>query len=100
MSAPVSISVAPTGKFLLALGLLFPALGHAVDPSTQWGQWRGPQATGVAPKANPPIEWSETKNIRWKTGVPGLGHSSPVVWDELVFVTTAEKKGCKNRSTV
>ncbi len=95
MDAPVSISVAPTGKFLLALGLLFPALGQAVDPSTQWGQWRGPQATGVAPKANPPIEWSEKKNIRWKIRVPGLGHSSPVVWDDLVFVTTAEKKGMR-----
>ena len=93
MNAPASISVAPPGKFLLALGLLFPALGHAGDPSTQWGQWRGPQATGVAPKANPPVEWSEKKNIRWKARVPGLGHSSPVVWDDLVFVTTAEKKG-------
>ena len=69
------------------------ALGQALDPLAQWGQWRGPLGTGVAPKADPPVEWSETKNIRWKTKLPGLGHSSPVVWGGLVFVTTAEMTG-------
>lgn len=68
-------------------------LGQAVDPLGQWGQWRGPLATGAAPRATPPVEWSETKNIRWKTKLPGLGHSSPVVWGGLVFVTTAERVG-------
>jgi outer membrane protein assembly factor BamB len=54
-----------------------------------WPQWRGPHATGVAPHGDPPVEWSETKNIRWKTAIPGRGHSSPVIWEDLVFVTTA-----------
>ncbi|HEY4263572.1 MAG TPA: hypothetical protein VGM98_25640, partial [Schlesneria sp.] len=36
-----------------------------------WHQWRGPDATGVATNANPPIEWSQTKNIKWKTEIPG-----------------------------
>ena len=62
---------------------------------TQWGQWRGPWATGFAPKGNPPTEWSEKKNIRWKVALPGLGHSSPVVWVNLVFVTTAVPQGDK-----
>jgi outer membrane protein assembly factor BamB len=74
-------------------------LGQAVNPLAQWGQWRGPLATGAAPKADPPVEWSETKNIRWKTELPGLGHSSPVVWGGLVFVTTAEMTGAKKPFT-
>ena len=58
-----------------------------------WPQWRGPLATGEAPLANPPLEWSEEKNVRWKVEVPGRGQSSPVVWNDLVFVTTAVPVG-------
>lgn len=54
-----------------------------------WPQWRGPHATGVAPQANPPIEWSENKNIRWKIEIFGRGHASPIVWQNQVFVLTA-----------
>jgi outer membrane protein assembly factor BamB len=43
----------------------------------------------VAPDARPPVEWSETKNIRWKTALPGKGHSTPIVWGERIFLTTA-----------
>ena len=89
-------------SLLVAFGLIVAtagALGQAVNPLAQWGQWRGPLATGAAPKADPPVEWSETKNIRWKTKLPGLGHSSPVVWGSLVFVTTAEMTGAKKPFT-
>jgi outer membrane protein assembly factor BamB len=58
-----------------------------------WPQWRGPLATGEGPLANPPLEWSEEKNVRWKVEVPGHGSSSPVVWNDLVFVTTAVPVG-------
>ena len=61
----------------------------AQNSRTQWGQWRGPLGTGESPSANPPVRWSETENVRWKTQIPGLGHSSPVVWKQTVFVTTA-----------
>ncbi len=54
-----------------------------------WPQWRGPLGTGVAPDANPPVEWSESKNIRWKIALPGSGHSTPVVWGDRLFITTA-----------
>ncbi len=54
-----------------------------------WPAWRGPNATGVAPHGDPPIEWNENQNIRWKLSIPGKGHSSPIVWEDLVFVTTA-----------
>jgi outer membrane protein assembly factor BamB len=59
----------------------------------QWAQWRGPEFTGVSATANPPLEWSETKNVRWKVEIPGRGHSSPVVWNDRLFVTTAVPVG-------
>src|SRR5262245_43655018 len=68
--------------------------GKASSPS-RWNQWRGPSGTGVASNAKPPVEWSSTKNIRWKTELPGKGHSSPVLWDDLLFVTAAVPVGPK-----
>ena len=62
------------------------------DLERNWPQWRGPLGTGEAPHAKPPLEWSETKNLRWKTPIPGLGKSTPVVWNDLVFVTSAIPK--------
>jgi outer membrane protein assembly factor BamB len=56
---------------------------------TNWHQWRGPLACGVAPEGDPPVEWSEQKNVPWKTPLPGDGSSSPIVWRDRVFVTTA-----------
>ena len=61
----------------------------APEAERYWGQWRGPLATGVSETANPPIRWSETENIRWKVEIPGRGSSSPVVWGDRVFVTSA-----------
>jgi outer membrane protein assembly factor BamB len=58
-----------------------------------WPQWRGPLGTGVAPHADPPVEWSETKNIRWKIALPGKGHSTPIVWGDRVYLTTAVPYG-------
>jgi hypothetical protein len=63
--------------------------------SHHWPQWRGPLETGVAPNANPPTEWSEEKNIRWKTPLPGRGHSTPIVWGDRIFLTTAIPYGEK-----
>jgi outer membrane protein assembly factor BamB len=57
-----------------------------------WPQWRGPLGTGEAPHAKPPVEWNQTKNVRWKVPLPGLGKSTPVVWNDLVLVTTAVPK--------
>ena len=62
-----------------------------------WAQWRGPHATGVSTTANPPLEWSETKNIKWKVEIPGRGHASPVVWGDRVFVLTAVPVGVAGR---
>jgi outer membrane protein assembly factor BamB len=54
----------------------------------QWPQWRGPGGSGVA-EAAVPDRWSPDSNIAWKTEIPGRGHSSPVVWGDRVFLTTA-----------
>ncbi len=54
-----------------------------------WPQWRGPKASGVSLSANPPTEWSETKNVRWKVELPGRGASTPVIWGDRVYVSTA-----------
>ncbi len=61
----------------------------------QWGQWRGPLGTGESPTATPPTQWGEEENLRWKTSIPGLGHSTPVVWDGTVFLTSAVAVGTK-----
>ena len=67
----------------------------AADPVAErfWPQWRGPYASGVSRSANPALEWSETKNIRWKTEIPGRGSASPIVWGERLFVVTAIPMG-------
>ena len=58
-----------------------------------WPQWRGPLADGVAPQSNPPVDWNEKKNIRWKIALPGKGHSSPIVFGDRVYVMTAAPVG-------
>ena len=58
-----------------------------------WPQWRGPQMTGVSRTAQPPTEWSETKNVRWKIEIPGRGSASPVVWGDRVYLLTAVPVG-------
>src|SRR5262245_37013903 len=67
----------------------------AANPEAEkyWPQWRGPQATGVAVNGNPPVAWSETKNVRWKVEIPGRGSSSPVVWGDRLFLLTAVPAG-------
>lgn len=54
-----------------------------------WSQWRGPLGTGAAVKGNPPTEFSESKNLKWKTTIPGKGHSTPIVWEDKIVVLTA-----------
>ena len=60
-----------------------------------WPQWRGPNGTGVSETSQPPIHWSPTENVVWKTPIPGKGHSTPVVWGKAIFVTTATPIGEK-----
>jgi outer membrane protein assembly factor BamB len=54
-----------------------------------WPAWRGPRGDGSSLEANAPTQWSPTRNITWKTTVPGVGHSSPIVWGDQIFTATA-----------
>jgi outer membrane protein assembly factor BamB len=65
--------------------LLFTALASSSD---QWPQFRGPQSTGVSDDPNLPDTWSTTRNVIWKTEIPGSGWSSPVVWGDRIFLTS------------
>ena len=58
-----------------------------------WPRWRGPSGQGVATGGGYPDTWSATENVLWKTPVPGSGNSSPIVWGDRVFVTTAYEGG-------
>lgn len=70
-------------RIVLWLGIPLVLLGG------NWPQWRGPNSSGVSEEPNLPVEWSGTRNIAWKTAIPGFGHSSPVIWGDRIFLTTA-----------
>lgn len=57
-----------------------------------WPGWLGPGGLGVSSDSNIPTQWDIGKNVKWKAKIPGLGHSSPIVWQDRVFVTTAASK--------
>lgn len=63
--------------------------------AANWPQFRGPNASGLDATASAPTEWDleSNKNIRWKTPIPGLAHSSPIVWENRVYVITAVRPG-------
>jgi len=84
-------------KVLIPIILMLAALA-APDPAAEkyWPQWRGPYATGVSQTADPPLEWSETKNVRWKIEIPGRGSASPVVWGDRIFLLTAVPVGMQS----
>jgi outer membrane protein assembly factor BamB len=54
----------------------------------EWPQFRGPGSTGVADDPALPDKWSQTENVAWKTAIPGVGWSSPIIWGDRIFVTT------------
>jgi outer membrane protein assembly factor BamB len=71
-------------KKILLLALMLVA---ANLNATDWLQFRGPNGSGIAAGATVPTTWSDTKNLQWKTALPGRGSSSPIVYGERVFVT-------------
>src|SRR5690606_3067340 len=54
-----------------------------------WPEFRGPTGQGIAEGASPPVEWGLDHNIVWKRALPGLGWSSPVLYDGAIYLTTA-----------
>ena len=62
---------------------------QATEGEGGWPQWRGPYGSGVAASGSPPVQWSETQNIRWKKEIPGLGLATPVIWENRLYLLTA-----------
>jgi outer membrane protein assembly factor BamB len=81
-------------KMSLVLPVLLLIVGGTVRAQNgdHWPQWRGPFFNGMA-RGDAPTEWSDTKNIKWKTEIPGRGFSTPVIWGERIFLTTAIPTG-------
>ena len=78
--------------FLLILsGLIHEDLCAQISVEGQWPGFRGPRGCGFIDHVNTPVRWNldSTKSVKWKTSIPGLGHSCPVIWNEYLFVTTA-----------
>lgn len=58
-----------------------------------WPQWRGPSGQGYINDSKVPLEWSASKNLLWKTKLPGAGHSTPIIWGDRIFLTCANGDG-------
>jgi outer membrane protein assembly factor BamB len=72
----------------LMLWLVAPAAMVQAQSEAHWPQWRGPFFNGMA-RGDAPTVWSDTKNVKWKAQIPGRGFSTPVVWGDKIFLTTA-----------
>ncbi len=84
-------------RTLIILGLsLFPLPAVAEN----WAHWRGPNGNSVAENAKPPIEFSNTKNVKWKVKVEGRSSGSPVIWEDRVFIVSAANTGKRTEASL
>ena len=96
---------------LLLAAVALPQNGQSIEPPGSsgtppyWSSWRGPLGNGSAGSQNPPTQWAEeteqspAKNIAWKVEVPGHGSSSPIVWEDRIYLTTAIETDRPGEST-
>jgi outer membrane protein assembly factor BamB len=75
--------------FLIFIAAFHLLLAEASAQSSNWPGWRGPAGNGISVEKNLPVEWSASKNIQWKTTIPGRGHSSPIIWGKKIFLTSS-----------
>jgi outer membrane protein assembly factor BamB len=98
-------TICRTAFFWACLPAAFAAIIPKSSLAENWPGFRGPTRQGISHEKDVPTEWSTTSNIVWKTAIPGEGWSSPIVFDDRVFVTTAMDEGaffrllCLNRLT-
>lgn len=78
-----------TRPLALLLPLTLLLAGAAIVAGDRWPQFRGPESVGVAEDSGLPDTWSSTHNVAWRTEIPGAGWSSPVVWGDRIFLTSA-----------
>ena len=79
----------------IPLGRILFVILMAVLPAFagDWPQWRGPGGMGISDEKGMPTEWDRTKNVTWKTALPGPGNSTPIVIGDRIFITQAENNG-------
>ena len=77
---------------ILLVGSTSPFVQAQRSEQAHWPQWRGPFFNGMA-RGDAPTTWSDTSNIQWKVDIPGRGHSTPVIWGDRLFLTTAIPTG-------
>jgi len=65
------------------------------EAAKYWTRWRGPSGQGIVKAGKYTDKWSATEGVKWKVAVPGRGHSSPIVWGNQIFLTTAHEDGTK-----
>lgn len=87
-------------SFILLISCLFIAAGNPTNFEKNWHQWRGPYMTGVSPDGDPATEWSETKNVKWKIAIPGIGHATPIIWGNRIFIQTAVETDKEGKAKV
>ena len=73
------------------------AVSAGTDAKDSWRQWRGPNNNGVA-ESDAPLNFSATENVKWRISIPGKGHSTPVISDGTIYLTTAKETGTDSES--
>src|SRR5438093_77590 len=93
--APALLGTSMPHRFLscAAAGLIGAVLVPGVN-GQEWTRFRGPNGSGVSTATTVPVKWTE-KDYNWKSKLPGVGHSSPVLWGERIFVTCGEEASGK-----
>ena len=82
-------------KNTIALSIIcfFTFVTSSAQDKENWTRFRGPNGQGISKATNLPVSWSAEENIAWKTSIPGEGWSSPITWDDHIFLTTATEDG-------
>ena len=80
-------------KFIICISVLFIMVSVLAQEKENWARFRGPNGQGITKMNDLPVRWSATENIAWKTDIPGESWSSPIVWNDHIFLTTATEDG-------
>src|SRR5688500_18804259 len=78
---------------LVVFSVSLTTLDSSANGPSEWPQFRGPSGSGIADESSLPEKWSHSQNVAWSSDVPGRGWSSPIVWRDRVFVTSAISPG-------
>ena len=79
--------------------LLIVVLSAGWAHAENWPRFRGPTGEGLSAETGLPLEWGPSSNVRWRTPIPGIGWSSPVVWVDRIFVTSTTEEGAAAAQT-